>query len=187
MFKYTANLKNSFFGFLLLAFLSCSYEISAQGYFEGYSGYGGSNLSIIGGVGSTYLLGDIGNEGGEGSYNLGFATPGNAFQLNAGLQYRLTNYISIRGEGTVYQLYSEPAERVWDDVSFKSLKTFGLDGYLALVHNILPQARIDQGQASFNGYGLIGVGATYFVPKDGETEDLLRDNPATRHAISKLC
>ncbi len=181
MFKYTANLKKSFFGLLLLTLLCSSYGISAQGYFEGYSGYGGSNLSIIGGVGSTLLVGDIDDP------SLAYATPGNAFQLNGGLSYRLTNYISIRAEATVFQLYSETKPNVWDHRP--SVKTFGVDGYIALVHNILPQAKIDQGQGSINAYGLIGIGNTFFVPKNAETEANLRDeniNQVGNEGYSKL-
>lgn len=174
-------MKKYFFGLLLLTFLSSSYQSHAQDYFEGYSSYGGSNLSIIGGVGSTLLIGDIDKP------SLGYATPGNAFQLNGGLSYRLTNYISIRGEATIFQLYSEVNEEAW---GFRpAVKTFGIDGYIALVHNVISQAKIDQGQGSVNAYGLIGVGNAFFVPKNAETESNLREenfNQVGTDGYSKL-
>ena len=136
-------------------------------YFEGYNNGSGSNISIHAGVGSAILVGDIDEA------NVSYGIPGKAFSLNGGLSYRLTNYISIRGEANVFQLYSETKENAWDHRP--SIKTFGADVSLNLVHNIIPQYKIDQGKARFNAYVFVGIGNTYFVPKDAETGDNLRD------------
>ena len=158
---------------VLLAGLSTNMA-RAQGYFEGYSNHTGSNLSITGGLGSALLFGDLTNaESGEFS----FVT--NSYQANLGVSYRLTNYISIRGEATAYRLYLERNNsfftRDGDGVQHLNLSTTGVNGSILLVHDIFSRTSIDRGQKSWNIYVLAGVGQTYFTPKDADTKENLRE------------
>ena len=173
MFQNTLGLKRTIVGFILAISTCMTVQVMAQNpYFESYNNYSGSNFSIHGGVGTAILVGDIDDPKPQ------YGIPGKAFSANLGLSYRLTNWISIRGEANVFQLYSETKEGVWDSqggVNIPSIKTFGTDITLSLIHNIIPQYQIDQGRASFNMYGLVGIGNVIFTPKDAETGENLRE------------
>jgi len=163
------------FGIMLLSMAFSFNRANAQ-YFEWYNSYTGTSFSITGGLGFTQLYGD-------------FADPDIAqlpqgLQFNLGLSYRLTNYISVRGEGTLYRLYLErPLERPFLPRA-PNLSTIGWNGNILLVHDFVSRTQIDRGQKRWNAYVLGGAGITYFIPQDADTGDNLRDlSPFREYAL----
>lgn len=144
-----------------------SQKANAQGYFERYSNFSGSSLSITGGVGPTVLFADLADPD--------YSKLLNGMQFNVGVSYRLTNYISIRGEGTGYRLYLERPTNLGATGNHPNLSVVGASGQILLVHDIFSRTSIDRGQKSWNIYVLGGIGNNYFIPKDADTGENLRE------------
>ncbi|MGB0522125.1 MAG: outer membrane beta-barrel protein [Flammeovirgaceae bacterium] len=155
-----------FLGIMLIGITMISPKADAQ-YFELYSSYSGSNFSITGGLGTTALMADLATH--DISKQL------NGLHLNVGLDYRITNYISIRGEGTLSRLYLERTSNRGTTGNNPNLSTVSLSSKLLLVHDIISRTAIDRGQKNWNIYFLGGVGHILFTPKNADTGALLRD------------
>lgn len=155
-----------FLGIMLIGF-GITIESNAQSYFESYSNYSGSNFSIVGGLGSTALVADLAEH--DVSKQL------NNFQAHIGLNYRLTNYISLRGEGGISRFYLERPGNHSITGGHINLSTVSFHSQLLVVHDIISRTSIDRGQKAWNIYFLGGVGTILFTPKDADTGENLRD------------
>ena len=164
-----------FIGIMLIGMGLLSHNAQAQSYFEGYSNFSGSNLSITGGIGTTALFGDL------AEHSISHQTQG--LHANVGLSYRLTNYISLRGEGAINRFYLERPGNIRITGNHPNLSTISLNSALLVVHDVFSRTSIDRGQRGWNIYVLGGIGAAFYTPKDADTGVLLRDDqPAINYA-----
>jgi opacity protein-like surface antigen len=148
--------------FMLMLALLCVQQVSAQNKSGRYINPFGV-LSITGGVGVAYYMGDLSD--GVNIKHLGLGP-----SISIGALYRLTEHVSARGELRFYgvsadQKYSKNAQ---NNLSFK---TFNPDINLGLQADLFSFNR----QAPINPYLFGGVGFTLLSPKakiDGEWQSL---------------
>ncbi len=135
-------------------------------YFELYRRASYSNFSFAVGTGLTAYTGDL-------SSPIHFSRQ--RYHLNphgsVNMQYRITNYISARVEGSVFRLYSEPAPGTWNDKAFKGNNS---EYYVAIVHDLYPKNEVEFHARRWNPYVFVGLGAVLYNPTDPETGESYR-------------
>lgn len=165
------------FAFIFCAILGVPQYVTAQHSLKSYylAPYKGGDLSrttLGGSLGFTVFKNDL--------HGLLEAKAQNSFMnfhLSLDASFRLTNYVSIRVGGSGYQLYGEPTENAASAVirdTKPAVYSQNLEGYVAIVHDIFSRYRIDRGKVLWNVYGMVGVGLTFFEPKNPITGDNLR-------------
>ncbi|WP_020530171.1 outer membrane beta-barrel protein [Flexithrix dorotheae] len=136
-------------------------------YFKLYSHPILSSFSFNAGIG-------IAAYGGEISTPPDFAGQNNHLnpQLNLGLEYRLTHFVSIRAESSFFSL---KATNLNDPD--KAFKSNNIEFYGAIVHDIIPKKSIESYYRRFSPYVYGGIGGVYFDPKtiDGDESLLIEE------------
>lgn len=138
-------LKNSrlliFAGLLIFAAPVWAQPVSARG-----------NLRLLGGLGLSYYDGDLRS---DRLSQFRFRP-----NLSAGLSYRFTDYLSVRGEAGAYRLVGSDkgGKNPQRNLSFR---TDNPEGYLALSANLLPYTDFP----THNAYLFGGLGLTRLNPK----------------------
>ncbi|MBX2841507.1 MAG: porin family protein [Flammeovirgaceae bacterium] len=132
-------------------------------YFKLYSHPLLSSFSVNAGLG-------IAAYGGEVSYPPDFAGQNNHMnpELNLGLEYRLTHYVSIRAESSFFTL---KAKNLNDPD--KAFKSNNIEFYGAVVHDLIPKKSIESYYRRFSPYIYGGIGGVYFDPKSVENDESL--------------
>jgi hypothetical protein len=141
-------------------------------YFEYYQREAFSNISLSVGFGASAYFGEYGNP-------LHFRRQN--FHLNphgaVALQYRLTNYISLRGEFSLFRLSSRPLdteERFFASSPEIGFRTHAVEYYLGIVHDLFPKNQVEFWGRRWNPYVFAGFGQVYFVPTHPETSEQLK-------------
>jgi hypothetical protein len=135
-------------------------------YFEYYRRASYSNFSFAFGTGLSAYTGDL-------SSPMHFRRQ--RYHLNphgsVNMQYRFTNYISARVEGSLFKLYSEPAPGTWNDKAFKGNNA---EYYLGIVHDLYPKSEVEFYARRWNPYVFAGIGLLHYNPTDPETRESYR-------------
>jgi len=87
--------------------------------------------------------------------------------FNFNMHYRLTDRISIRGEMTLFSLYSESeadsTQCSYEEFSFRS---FNYQYYLAAVFDLFPKGKVDGLMHRWDAHLFVGIGHVLFFPRD---------------------
>lgn len=94
--------------------------------------------------------------------------------VGLGLQYRVTNYITLRGEVNYYTLRSQTPSHFADRSTGFRGNNFEAVGTLA--HNVIPKYKNDNGTTNWNAHIFLGGGLTQFTVKDQVTGEDLETN-----------
>lgn len=116
------------------------------------------SLIFVGGVGTASYLGELAN---DGDYLQAKIT------MSAGLQYYLTNRISVRADFTWFQLTGSDAKTNHPDRVSRNLSFYSNNFEMSAIGmlNLYPHGRTFYQRPSFNVYGFAGIGLMYFNPK----------------------
>lgn len=116
------------------------------------------SLIFVGGVGTASYLGELAN---DGDYLQAKIT------MSAGLQYYLTNRISVRTDFTWFQLTGSDAKAGHPDRANRNLSFYSNNFEMSAIGmiNLYPHGRTFYQRPSFNIYGFAGLGLMYFNPK----------------------
>lgn len=116
------------------------------------------SLIFVGGVGTASYLGELAN---DGDYLQAKIT------MSAGLQYYLTNRISVRTDFTWFQLTGSDAKTNHPDRVTRNLSFYSNNFEMSAIGmvNLYPHGRTFYQRPSFNVYGFAGIGLMYFNPK----------------------
>ncbi|GAB2790764.1 hypothetical protein GCM10027275_39620 [Rhabdobacter roseus] len=133
----------------------CSFQVGAQSVdpFTNHKVPARGVISLVGGVGVAYYMGDLRDD-------LDFAHLGLGPTLALGASYRLTEHFSARGELRLYSVSADQrySRNFQNNLSFR---TTNPDLQLGLQADLFSFSR----QARFNPYLVLGVGVTYLTPK----------------------
>ncbi len=157
-------------------------------YFEYYQRETFSNISLGIGFGPSAYFGEYGNplHFRRQNYHL---NPHGSVEL----QYRLTNWISVKGEFSLFRLSSRP---FGSDAKFFAsspeigFKTHAVEYYLGIVHDLFPKSHIEFWGRRWNPYAFAGYGQVAFTPRHPETNENLRpvlpDGEYAYHLVARL-
>lgn len=153
---------------ILVLFLILSELCTAQSF---YAVRRGRSLMAVLGTGTSTYFGELSNKG-----DYIDARP----NLNIGLQYPISNFISARAEITWFQLSGDDAKA--DDVGRLTRNlSFISNNYevnVTGVVSLLPRGQRFYQRPAFNVYGFVGFGFIYFNPK--------AEKDGKKHALAPL-
>jgi hypothetical protein len=117
-------------------------------------------------MGGAYYTGDLTGSLSIGAQNY-LLNP--AFSL--AVSYRLTDYISIRAQGSYFRLRATANQPAWDSAAFRSNN---LEGTVMIVHDLYSKRTTEAFETRLNPYLGVGIGMLRFEPRDPVTKERLR-------------